>query len=491
MIKFILRFLLFPLLSVASFAHVTILYFNDAHEIAPVSDHLGERGGVARTKTVIENTKRENPNTIVVFGGDLAGGSLFGGFYHGFPIVEAFNKIPVDIATFGQHDFDFGTRITEQLVDSSHFQWFSSNLQYKDGTPFNHLPTLLTRQVADLHIGFIGLTDDMHTTSRNDLVQVDLLQATRRALEKLIHVDVILAVTQTAPETNEKLLRAFPQIDAILTEERSENLTHIFYVGDRPVISPCGNMGSVARLDITKEKTNISLCVSAMPVDSTVQEHPELYKIQQKYQAELESELATVISYTSVPLDAGINTDFRCRWAETNIGNLIADAFRHHHNADIAVINGGGIRANIAAGAITSRDVLAALPFGNKVCLVEMSGQAIWDMLEHGVSDVENHAGQFLQISGAAYSYDWNAPPGERVLEVRVRNIPLDPTKMYTVSMPDFVLLGGNNLGIEKSSRTIVHPNEAPLDFQVVTDFICKRTLTYHIEGRIKIANRE
>jgi len=97
------------------------LYFNDAHEISPVQDHLGSRGGVARIKTIVDKVRMQNAQTIVVFQLDLSGGTLFGAVYKGFPLVEAFNLLPLDIANFGQHDFDFGPAETKKLISASSF----------------------------------------------------------------------------------------------------------------------------------------------------------------------------------------------------------------------------------------------------------------------------------------------------------------------------------------------------------------------------------
>ncbi len=486
--KFSPLFVFLLLLSCSRPSHVTVLYFNDAHEISPVIDSLGERGGIARLKTVIDNVRAENPNALVVFGGDCAGGSLFGGFYHGFPIIHAFNKIPIDIATFGQHDFDFGVENTRQLVDSSDFLWITSNLLEPDSSTFHNLPSFLIKKINGLTIAFIGLTDAMNTTSANDLFQLDIVEATGRVLEKIHHADVIIAVTQASPEKNEILLMMHPQLDAILTEEQSENRSRVFYVGNRPVISPCGNMGSVVRLDIRKSKHGCVLCTNVLPVDSTVHENPELLPVQQKYQNNLDSTLNVEIAATATSLDAGINSHFRCRWAETTIGNLVADAYRHYFHSDLAVMNGGGLRANIPVGAITTKDVLAVLPFGNKICLVEMTGQSIWNMLEHGVEDVENRGGQFLQISGGRYTYDPGQPRGNRIQRVFVQDHNLDPEKKYTVALPDYVLLGGNDFDIQ--ADIFVNADVAPTDFNVVRDFIKGKTLEQRLEGRIRVLGK-
>ncbi|MDZ7725521.1 MAG: hypothetical protein U5R06_22525 [candidate division KSB1 bacterium] len=77
------------------FSSVTLLYFNDAHDIQPVVDAFGERGGLARLKTCIDSVKSEYPNAWVLFGGDCAGGTLFGALYQGKPIVRAMNEKPV------------------------------------------------------------------------------------------------------------------------------------------------------------------------------------------------------------------------------------------------------------------------------------------------------------------------------------------------------------------------------------------------------------
>jgi len=179
---------------------ITILYFNDAHEISPVKDKLGERGGIARIKTIVDKVKKENSNTIVVFGGDLGGGSLFGAVFNGFPIVEAFNHIPIDIANFGQHDFDFGEKNTRKLVKKSKFQWITSNLVNSKNKPFMDLPTYQIIDKNNIKIGFIGLTDAMNTTIvRKTVIQNDLVESAQKAIKKLRqkNVDFIIGITQT------------------------------------------------------------------------------------------------------------------------------------------------------------------------------------------------------------------------------------------------------------------------------------------------------
>ena len=125
----------------AATREATVLYVTDAHEIAPVVDRHGDRGGVARLKTVVERVKAEHPGALLVFGGDLAGGTLFGGAFRGEPMVDALSRVGVGLASFGQHDFDFGAAHAKALVTRSAFPWITSNLVDGEGRPFASLPT--------------------------------------------------------------------------------------------------------------------------------------------------------------------------------------------------------------------------------------------------------------------------------------------------------------------------------------------------------------
>ncbi|MEA1986498.1 MAG: 5'-nucleotidase C-terminal domain-containing protein [Candidatus Marinimicrobia bacterium] len=467
----------------------TILYFNDAHEISPVKDKLGERGGVARIKTVVDKVKETNPETIVLFGGDLGGGSLFGAVFHGFPIVEAFNKIPIDIANFGQHDFDFGEKVTRELVEKSEFQWITSNLVDTANNSFMNLPKYKIINSNNLKIGFIGLTDAMNTTIvRNTVIQNDLFKSAEHSVEKLKkkNVDFIIAITQTGQKNNEKLLENIPDIDAIFSEEIYENRTNVFYVDNRPIITTCGNLGSIARLDIY----NDNIYVRNYSIDAKIQSEPKLLKLQNHYQNKLENKLSKPIAILRKKFDAGINGDFKGRWRETNIGNFLTDSYRKHYKSDIAILNGGGIRANIESGEFTTKDALSIIPFGNRICLVEISGRYILEALEHGVSSIKN-SGSLLQISGASYEYDWNKTTGNMVSNVKIQGLQLEMNKIYSLALPDYLLFGGDGYNIFDHCKIIVQPESAPKDIEIFRRYCQEmKILNPKIENRITVINK-
>ncbi len=137
---------------------------------------------------------------------------------------------------------------------------------------------------------------------------------------------------------------------------------------------------------------------------------------------------------TEGPLDSRRNV---VRGEESSMGNLIADAIRAATGADLAIANGGGIRADRtydAGTVLTRRDILTELPFGNTTVLTELPGSQILAALENGVSQVEKGAGRFPQLSGATMVFDPTAPAGSRVAEVTIGGAPLDPDKVYTLA---------------------------------------------------------
>ena len=493
--KIVLILILLLITSLLNAQTATILYFNDAHEIAPVFDDLGERGGISRVKAIVDEIKRENPHTLVIFGGDCAGGTLFGAIYHGLPMVEAFNKIPVDIANFGQHDFDFGLDENLKLIQNSQFDWITSNLINDKNEPYADLPIYKIVELSGITIGFIGLTDAMTTTTRSENIQQkNLLEAAAFAVKQLVKhdVDIIVAITQTNLETNENLMMNFPEIDAILTEERSEIVTEIYYCGERPIISPCGNMGSIARLNFTKSQNTLNISLQIYPVDASVESDIALKELEDSYQNKLEKELSSAITYLKTPLVAGITSDHASRWKETNIGNLLTDSFRDYYGADIAILNGGGIRADAAAGPFTVKNAQAIIPFGNQICLIEMSGKKILQILEHGSAAVEEKAGRFLQISGAKYRYDWIAEAGNRIVGVTIGNEKLDENKMYTVALPDYILEGGDGFDIQNNCTVLVTPDSAPKDIEIFINYCRKmKEVDVKLEGRITVINKD
>jgi 5'-nucleotidase len=467
----------------------SILYFHDAHEIGPVVSDGHDRGGVARLSTAIDGVRADNPATAVVFGGDLAGGSLFGGLYKGFPMVEAFNTIGVDLAGFGQHDFDFGVDNARELVAASDFPWITSNLLDAEGKPFVEDGTWAVQRVGKLRVGYIGLTDAIETTSAADqLVERDAVAAARQAVDEMTdaaRVDLVVAVTQRPMADNHDLARAVPELDAVFGEEVTEYESVVEYEGDVPLMAAEGNMGSLIRLDVTRHRGDLRLTPSVVEVDDSVAPDPELRALEERYAAEMEENLSEVLATVATPLD---DTEPVRRSREARLGNLVADAFRATHGTDVGWVNGGGLRATVPGPDFTLRDAYSVAPFDNKVMAVDVTGARLRQALEQGVARVQDNGGGFPQVSGLTYTYAPAAPVGSRVAEVRVGGEPLDPAATYSVAVTNYVVGGGDGVTGFDDADVLVPASEAPSDAEAIAVHVRGLgVVDVAIEGRIVV----
>ena len=171
-------------------------------------------------------------------------------------------------------------------------------------------------------------------------------------------------------------------------------------------------------------------------------EDPQFASVYRKYSGLL-AQLAKPVGRTLVALDARSAEN---RTEETNVGNLVTDAFRKATVADVALMNGGSIRADsvIGPGTITMRDVLSILPFKNKLIKIEVTGATILAALEHGVARSAEDAepGRFPHVSGMTFSFDASRPAGSRVSNVMVNRRPLDPARKYSLDYNHFYCVG-------------------------------------------------
>ena len=440
----------------------TVLYVNDAHELAPVVDRHGDRGGVARLKAVADRLKAERPGALLVFGGDLAGGTLFGGVFRGEPTVDALGRAGVGLASFGQHDFDFGAAHAETLVRRSAFPWITSNLVDREGRPFASLPTRKLVRLGTLAVGFVGLTDDFDSTTPEGLVFAGDLVAAAAREEKALRAEgaeAVVALTQAGFEANRRLLASVPGIDAVLTEEESEEVSVVRWVGGRPVAAPCGNLGSVVELALEKRGAAIVARLTAHPVDGSVPADPGLAREEAAWTAKLEERVASPIGSLGSALEAEGSVA-----SETALGDLVADAFRAATGADVALVPGSSQRASLTAGPLARRNAVAVLPFGNRVVAVEMSGAALRGALGRGLDAAGRRSGSLLQVSGLSYAGDLSAPEGSRLGEVRVGGEPLRDDAAYRVAVSSFLAAGGDGHRDVAAGRRLSAPGDEPLD---------------------------
>ena len=189
---------------------------------------------------------------------------------------------------------------------------------------------------------------------------------------------------------------------------------------------------------------------------------PEVAAAVAGFERLLNSEMDVPLGTTAVELDSRVAT---VRGHEAAIGNLIADAMRARGHADVAIMNGGGIRAGKIyppGSPVTRRDVLAELPFGNHLVVVAVKGSDLRAAIENGLSRLPAIAGRFPQVSGMRVEYDPQRPAGSRVVSIAVGGAPLDPDRMYKVATNDFMARGGDGYTSLAHNKPAVPPDDSP-----------------------------
>jgi 5'-nucleotidase/UDP-sugar diphosphatase len=207
------------------------------------------------------------------------------------------------------------------------------------------------------------------------------------------------------------------------------------------------------------------------------------------YEARLSAELDQPLAVTSTELDS---RNAAVRGGEAAIGNLFADAVKAETGAEIALLNGGGLRANHAYPAgttLTRRDVLKELPFGNQTFVLDITGADLATALEQAFAKADRLTGAFPQVSGLAIRADLSRPTGARLVSVKVNGSPLDPARSYRLATNDFLARGGDGLTALTKAKVIVGQADARLIANHVMEYLAaQNTVAPAIEGRVIVA---
>lgn len=466
---------------------VTILHTNDVYEIEPVDD--GARGGAARVATLFG--ERAGLDPLILFSGDLFSPSLMSTVFYGSQMVDVYNRLGTDAAVYGNHEFDFGPEVAAERVAESEFPWLATNLlDDTTGEPLAGAQRLALFERNGVTVGVMGLVGNWFdlTTVGPNAVYVDFVEAGRAAVAELEAqgAEVIVAITHMYLAEDELLAREVPEIDLVLGGHDHEPIVTV--AGDTLVWKTGSDFRTVGELSVYALRTVEPLVIPRfLTVDAAVAEDPEMKAVVDGYVATLDEELGEPIGEAAVALDARRAT---VRFEESNFGNLIADAMREYAGADLAIANGGGIRSDAVygPGTLARRDVMSVLPFGNVVVSLRLSGAEVLEALENSVSQYEDGAGRFPQLSGATIRVDPSRPAGERVVEATVGGAPLDRAATYVVATNDYAAGGGDGFEVFVDAPRIIDASGGRLLASVVMDYIDRNApVAPQVEGRIVI----
>jgi 5'-nucleotidase / UDP-sugar diphosphatase len=426
-------------------------------------DPVGGRGGLARVATLVRALERESPNTVFALAGDTVSPSLLSTLRRGAQMIEGWNALGLGVATFGNHEFDFGPGVLAQRIEESRFPWVASNVvDGATGRPFGGARRWLRRDFDGVRVGLIGLTtpDAARTSNGGAGVRFDdPLEAARGALADLGAVDLRVAVTHL-PLLQDRALAAALPIDAILGGHDHDPM---LLEDGRAVIVKAGadaiNVGQVVYE--VRCGAVIGRRQRLIPVDERLAEAPDVAELVGRQTALLARELETPVGRTAVPLDG---RESLVRREETPLGRFFAALMRERVGGQVGLLNSGAIRGNrvLPPGPITKRDIRELLPFSNTVTLLEVTGEALRAALERSVDELPRPTGHFLQTSGIEFSVDPGQPAGRRIGAVTVAGQPLDPAGRYRVATLDYLARGRDGYPMLAASRVLLGPEDGP-----------------------------
>ena len=468
-------------------APLTIMQLNDVYSITPVDG----AGGLARVATLKQTLANAGRTPFVMLAGDFLSSSVESTVFKGEQMIATLNAAGLDLATLGNHEFDFGVEVLLQRMAEAKFQWVISNVvDERTGKPVGGADPIVVRSFGALKVGFIGLclNEGGPAERMRGLQILDPVEAAAKYIPMLQaqNVDAIVALTHLTFGEDRRLAERFPEITLIVGGHEHYPITAY---ENRTLISKSGSDAKqVARIDLNRRPDGtIERFYELIPVTAAIPDEPRTAGVVASYLARLGIELDAVIGRSTVALDGAAQ---RLRSGETNLGNLVADAMRAEAQADLAIVNAGGIRGDRLrpAGALTRRDMLEIHPFSNSVCKVAMPGRIVLQALNSGLSRLPSAAGQFPQVSGLTMRVDPNAPAGSRVREVQVQGQPLDLDKRYTVAMPDFLLLGGDGYDMFASQEVLVRPESGKRMALALEEYIAARgEVSPAADGRIEM----
>ena len=487
---------------------VVILYTNDVH--CGIEGAIGYAGLVAYEKAY----EKLGYEVILVDNGDAIQGGPIGTLSKGEYIIDIMNAVGYDIATIGNHEFDYGMDQFMALREKAEFPYISANFCDLEGNPI--LDPYVIMELGGWKVAFVGAsTPETFTKSTPTFFQdaegnyiysfcqgddgAELYAAVQAAVDaaRAEGAEIVVVMSHlgtdgsSVPYTSSDLIVNTTGINAVL-DGHSHSVWEMELVqnaaGEDVILSSTGTkLNNVGSLVIEAGEDQTPVLTTALHSESLFQDE-EAEAFIATVKAQYEETLNQVVATTAVELTTKdpATGERAVRTAETNLGDLCADAYRVVLGADIAFVNGGGVRADIPAGDITYGQILSVHPFGNMACVVEATGQQILDALEMSSRDVPNECGGFLQVSGLTYEINVGIESSvvvddkgsfvEVAGERRVQNVlvdgqPIDPEATYTLASHNYMLKSGGD-GLNMFQGDTLLQDEVLIDNQVLINYI-------------------
>jgi 5'-nucleotidase len=476
---------------------ITIIHSNDSH--AYLED-------VARRVALVSQARQElGPDRMLLLdAGDVYTGTPYFTLFKGQADLWFMNYLGYDAMAVGNHEFDLGPAGLAPFIDGAKFPLLSANLDFRNQSTLKGkiAPwTILTRN--GVKYGIFGLTTlETRSSSKpgTDIIFTSQVQAARAAVSALQAKDIkcIIALSHLGWENDLELARQVGGIDVIIgghSHTVPDRYPTVVVQGAPPtVVVQAGAFNQyLGRVNIRFDQEGVvqGQDGTLTHIDDKVVPDPTALAKLAEYRGPVEALMAQPLGRTLAELDGDRQ---RVRTHETNLGDLVADAYLAQaapRGAVLALVNSGSIRASIPAGSISLGQVMAVLPMQSFITLADLTGQQVMDALENSVSLGDQAGGRFLQVAGLRFNWDPAAPVGRRVGRVEVGStgsyVSIDPRATYHAAVNDWMAGGGDGYGMIKQGRNI--QDTGIFDRDALAEYIrAKGTVEGKMEGRISRA---
>ncbi len=446
---------------------IVILYENDVH------CNIGGYAKMAGLRDAI----RDTAYCELTSSGDFLQGGSYGSLSKGQYMVDIMKEMNYAAVALGNHEFDFSLHHTHELLSMIDAPIVCLNLcETKTGRPFYN-PHVIKR-IGNKNVAFIGvLTPTTRYTEEAaffqdgklvaELKEKTLYEEVQKAVDDVrqLGADYVIVLSHVGESQNRcnavshDMVRATTGIDVVLdghTHSTVPSVTVPSKDGKSVLITQTGTQfKNVGKLLITPDG---KMSADLIPTETIPHSNKRVQEVTDSINNLYNQQVGTILGTTDFPL--GIKNEKGkqlIRLEECAIGDLVCDAYRSLTDADLAFSNGGGIRTSLNAGKITLGDVIGVLPYENYLCLVEVSGQKIIDMLNKVVENLPLETGDFPQSSGIQFTINMNANPRVQdisVIDKRTNTYkPINPSQTYKLATIDYCVTGGGLGGMMRDAK--------------------------------------
>jgi len=449
----------------ATQTHVVIMHTNDIH------GHLLPEGGAGGLVMIATIVKRHHPD-LLLDAGDMFTGTLVSDTYYGEPVIALMNRMGYRASVLGNHEFDFGVKELQDRVRDAAFPILSANV-----LPFDGVEKTGVIRAKGIRFGIVGLTTEetpttTHPKNLKNVQILDIVHALEQNLPQLRNTsDFLIVLSHLMPQEELRLARAFPEIKLIIGGHSHRELEEPIREGNTTIVRT-GSFGRfVGRLDLDFENQALTQLSERLIEVKDLPPDPDALKVVEPYRAKLDKKMREVL---------GIATAIFAKAVEQGgaMLNLVADASRARTGTQIALVNSGGIRTSLPAGAITYAKIFEILPFENTLVTMKITGTQLKRSL----------AVDIVAISGLRAVFDLSKPKNDRLVSATLDNgNPILDDAVYTVTINDFMWAGGD--GYNEFANGIGAIDSGLLQRDAVGEYIkSRKSLAPMVDGRIQLA---